>query len=201
MKKTWKKSILAAVFLTLLFTLTGFAQNCENISDKVLRLHVLANSDSGEDQSLKLEVRDELLRVSEEIFAGADSLPEAKKLTEEHLALLQEAAQREVYRRGYRYPVKAELVDMYFTTRQYDSVTLPAGKYSALRVTIGSGEGHNWWCVMFPPMCLPAAEERQELEDVLTSPELEIVENTPQFEIRFKVVEWFEGLRGWIESW
>ncbi len=201
MKKTLEKSILLALILAVLFTFTGFTQTCENISAKVLRLHVLANSDSEEDQALKLAVRDELLRVSEGIFGGAENLGEAKALTAEHLDFLRDAAQKEVFRRGYDYPVQVELVNMYFTTREYDTVTLPAGTYDALRVTIGSGEGHNWWCVMFPPMCLPAAEEQQELEDVLTAPEMDIVEDAPQFEVRFKVVEWFEGLRDWFASW
>ena len=101
---------------------------------------------------------------------------------------------------GYNYPVDVELKNTHFNTRVYDEVTLPAGNYDALRVIIGDGNGKNWWCVMFPPMCLPAAEEKCELSEVLDESELKIVSNKSRYEVKFKVVELFEELKNFAES-
>ena len=93
-----------------------------------------------------------------------------------------------------------ELTDTAFPTREYDGFTLPAGTYLALRVVIGAGEGHNWWCVMFPPMCLPAAQGGVELDDVLDKQEEKIVRSNPKYEPRFKIVEWIERLREYLRD-
>ena len=106
---------------------------------------VLANSDSQEDQALKLKVRDRVLEYSEGLFQNAQTREEAEALAAAHLQELCQAAQDEVYRQGYDYPVKAEITNMFFDTREYETVTLPAGCYDALRITIGEAEGHNWW--------------------------------------------------------
>ena len=90
---------------------------------------------------------------------------------------------------------------MYFSTRQYDSITMPAGDYDAVRVLIGTGEGQNWWCVMFPPLCLPVAQDHKQLADVLNASQMDIVEGGVKYEIKFKVVEWFEQIKATIESW
>ena len=107
-------------------------------------------------------------------------------------------------RQGYHYPVSLSITNMYFNTREYKTITLPAGNYDALRITIGSGKGKNWWCVVFPPMCLAAATEETDasaqLEAVLPPDELEIVENADRYEVRFKLVEWFEAAREWLRS-
>ena len=97
---------------------------------------------------------------------------------------------------GFDYDVKISLSNEYFTTRTYETVTLPAGKYLALRVVIGSGEGHNWWCVMFPPMCVPAADKKDEIEKcILREGNKKLVESKPKYEPRFKVVEIYEQLK------
>jgi len=124
----------------------GFSGECAYIRENMLRLHVMANSDSEEDQALKLIVRDAILNES----GGFE-------LTQSNLKLLEDVARREVNADGKDYPVKAELVNMFFPTRHYGDITVPAGRYDAVRLTIGSGDGENWWCVMFPPMCIPAA--------------------------------------------
>ena len=100
--------------------------------------------------------------------------------------------------RGYTYPVTVELEQTYFPTREYEQVTLPAGTYEALRVCIGAAEGHNWWCVIFPPMCLPAAEEPQELADVLDAQQLQIVEGQNRYVIKFKALEYYEQIKAWL---
>ncbi len=196
--KTLEKSLLLALVVTVLISFTGFAAGCEDIPNHVLRLHVLANSDSDADQTLKLKVRDRIVAESAGLFDGASSREEAEKTASENLQKLQDAAQQEVYRDGYRYPVHVYLTNMYFTTRQYDTITLPAGTYDALRVVIGSGAGHNWWCVIFPPLCLPAAEKRADLQDVLNPNELRIVDGSNSYIVRFKTLEAYEQVKAWL---
>lgn len=199
--KTMEKALALALILTVLFSFTGFAEQCEDIPNRVLRLHVLANSDSDEDQALKLKVRDRILSAGAGILDTAGSREEAEAIITQHLPQLQVAAEAEVKEQGYDYPVKVELTRMYFTTRQYDTVTLPAGEYSALRVSIGEAKGKNWWCVMFPPMCLPAAEESAELKEVLNPSQMEIVTgNSGGYEIKLKSVEIYEQIKSWLSG-
>lgn len=173
----------------------AFAQGCEELRHSVLRLHILANSDSESDQELKLKVRDRILELDGTLFEGAKDLASAESAAAEQLETIRAEAQEEVYRQGYDYPVHAELTNMYFTTRVYEQYTLPAGYYDAVRITIGSGEGHNWWCVLYPPLCLPAAESREDLADVLTPEELAVIEGGEEYEYRFAVVELWEKLK------
>lgn len=199
--KNIEKSLLIAFVLTVLYSFTSFsffAQQCEDIPNRVLRLHVLANSDSEEDQELKLYVRNRVLSESAGILDGAKNREDAEQIVTESLSQLEAAAADEIASRGYDYPVQVQLENIYFTTRTYEQVTLPAGRYDALRVTIGEAAGKNWWCVMFPPMCLPAAQEVEELDDVLNPEQMEIV--TGEYEIRFKTIELYEQLRDWVSA-
>ena len=197
--------LVLALALGLVFTIAGsslsaFAAGCEGIRGSVLRLHILANSDSDADQALKLAVRDRILTLDNTLCDEAGNLADAERIAGRELAAIEAAAADEIVRRGYDYPVKAELVRMYFNTREYENFTLPAGSYDAVRVTIGDGAGHNWWCVLYPPLCLPAAESRTGLADLLTPEELEIVQGQPKYEYRFAVVEWLEKLKSWISN-
>lgn len=196
--KMIEKTLCLALILTVLISFTGFAAGCEDIPNHVLRLHVLANSDSSADQALKLKVRDRVLAESAGILDGVNDKAGAEKAVLEKIPQLQKAAQDEIKKQGYNYPVNVKLTNMYFTTRKYKDVTLPAGKYDALRVTIGSGEGHNWWCVIFPPMCLPAAEEPEELKDVLNRNELEITQGDGGYIVKFKTLEVYEQVKEWL---
>lgn len=198
--KTFGKALCLAFIFAILLNFAGFTAGCEEIPSQVLRLHVLANSDSQEDQSLKLQVRDRVLQASDGMLNGVKNRGEAEASVREKLGQLQEAAQDEVQKRGYDYPVQARLAKTYFTTRVYGDVTLPAGEYDALEITIGSGKGHNWWCVIFPQLCLPAAEDRKELEDVLNPTELKIVRDGGGYQVKFKTVEYYEQLKQWLEQ-
>jgi stage II sporulation protein R len=198
--KIWEKSVCLALIVTILFSFTGFTAECEDIPSHVLRLHVLANSDSQQDQALKLKVRDRILSVSAGMLDGVKNRDAAEKAISPRLDEIRKAAQEEVYRQGYRYPVRVEMTNMYFSTRQYGNVTLPAGMYDALRVTIGSGKGHNWWCVLFPALCLPAAEAPSRLEDVLNQSEMQVVRGDGGYVVKFKSVELYEQLRGWLQE-
>lgn len=193
-------SVAIGIVTAVIFSICSFAKTSEEIRSDVLRLHVIANSDSSVDQNLKLRLRDYILEEGEDIFDGSVNVENAVKKIEPKLAELENSAETFVKNAGFDYDVKITLSNEYFTTRTYESVTLPAGKYLALRVVIGSGEGHNWWCVMFPPMCVPAADKKDEIENVFTDKEIKLVESKPKYEPRFKVVEIYEQIRETISE-
>lgn len=192
-------SILLGLIFCAMVSFLSFSDECGSIRGSVLRLHVLANSDSEADQALKLAVRDRILAEAGALFADSGSLAEAEEIARAHLDEIKDAAEDELHLRGSDYSVTIELEDACFETRSYGAVTLPAGKYRALRVLIGEGKGHNWWCVLFPPMCISPASgaENIRLDDVLTGPQLDIVEGD-RYEISFKVVEWYEDAKKFL---
>lgn len=185
-------SVALGVVLSLVVSIGGFAVTCDNIRREVLRLHVIAASDSEADQQLKLKVRDGVLAAGSEIFDGSVNVSNAvRKLTPE-LEKIEHTAENIVKENGFDYDVKVTLSREFFATRTYENVTLPAGKYLAVRVVIDEGQGKNWWCVMFPTLCLPAAVVKTEIDDVLNEKEAKLVSRNPKFEPRFKIVEIIE---------
>lgn len=193
--KKIKISICMGIIVALLLSVCSFAKTSEDIRCDVLRLHVIANSDSCADQNLKLRLRDFILQEGKDIFDGSVNVENAVEKIEPRLTELEKSAKEFIRSTGYDYNVKITLSKEYFTTRTYESVTLPAGKYLALRVVIGSGQGHNWWCVMFPPMCVPAANEKDEIENIFTDKEIKLVESKPKYEPRFKIIEVYEQIK------
>ena len=192
--KLFVKSACIAFVLVVIYSLIPFQAQCDNISNDVFRLHILANSDSDYDQNIKLKVRDKVLNYSEDLFRNAKSKDEAESLISQNLGNITQVARDELKTLGCDYGVKAEIKKMYFTTRYYDSYTLPSGMYDALRITIGSGKGHNWWCVMYPSICVSAAAEQDEkAKQALGDNEYEIIKNE-KYTYKFKVVELFELL-------
>ena len=195
------RALALALSLSLALSLCGFAGECEEIRGRVLRLHVLTNSDSHGEQALKLKVRDAVVETAAGLFDTAADEAEALEQAKARLPEIEAAAQQRVYDEGFDYKVRVTLVNMYFTTRQYETVTLPAGFYDALRVTIGAGEGHNWWCVVFPPMCVSAATGAAGLAHVLDPEQEEIVTSPQKYEVRFKLVEVLEGIGRQFQAW
>lgn len=194
--KLWLKAACAAFILTVLYSMIPFQAACADISGEVFRLHILANSDSDADQALKLRVRDSVLAYSASLFEQAQSKEEAERLTAERLDEIAAVAGRTVRENGYAYPVRAELTRMFFTTRRYEKYTLPSGMYDALRLTIGEGKGHNWWCVMFPSLCVNTnAGGEQKTRETLGEEEFQIV-SSEQRDYQFFIVEMFDRLRG-----
>ena len=201
--KIWEKSVCLALIMTILFSFTGYTAECEDIPNRILRLHVLANSDSKQDQKLKLKVRDRILAESKGMLNGVKTRGESEKVVSSHIPEIEKAARDEVRKQGYSYPVNAEMTNMFFNTRQYGNVTIPAGMYDALRITIGSGKGHNWWGVLFPALCLPAAEAPSRLEDVLNQDEMQVVKEPSGSggdTVKFKSVELYEKFRSWLDG-
>lgn len=198
MKKTILRieiSVLIALVICCATSINTFSKQCDSIRDKMLRMHVIANSDSKEDQELKLKVRDAVLEAGKEQFDGSVTSKDAEKILVPHLKDLEQVALETIKNEGFDYSVKITVGEEYFKTRIYDnSVTLPAGYYTAVKVVIGEGAGQNWWCVMFPPMCLPAANAECELSDVLNTDETDIVTNSEKYKFKFKIVEFLEDL-------
>lgn len=188
-------SVLAALLICCVLNISSFSEECKNIRSKMLRMHVIANSDSNADQELKLKVRDAVLKEGKEIFDGSVTAEDAKSKILPETERLKRAALAVIENEGFSYDVKITVDNEYFNTRTYDnSVTLPAGYYTAVKVIIGEGKGHNWWCVMFPPMCLPAATKECEISDVLQKDEVKIVEGGNKYKFKFKIVEIYEKI-------
>lgn len=198
----WIKALSLGLVLTLCLSLCGFSRDCADIRRQVLRVHILANSDNADDQQLKLSVRDAVIEAAAGLFDGVTQMPDAKAVAEARLEELCRVAQCAVYDAGYDYAVTANVTRMYFNTREYDTGTLPAGVYDALRIVIGKGKGRNWWCVAFPPLCVASATDHAAtLSDVLTSKQQDMVEQPQKYAVRFKVVEWMEEIGQTVREW
>lgn len=188
------KSAIIAFVLTVIYSVIPFQAICAEIPNDVFRFHILANSDSEEDQALKLKVRDKVLEKTKILFDTANSKSDAEEFVKANLETIEAIAQNEVYKNGYNYPVKAEIVNMHFDTRYYESYTLPAGMYDALRITIGNAKGHNWWCVMYPSICISTVDEgKDRAKDALSDDEYSVVTDD-KVEYKFFIVELFQKI-------
>lgn len=189
--RVWEIVLLLGIIVFLSSSVFAL-QTQEELADKVVRLHVLANSDSEEDQALKLQVRDAVLARAEALLSGTLNRKEAESLLRGQLLELERLALQTVREAGYAYPVTVELADTEFPTREYDGFTLPAGEYLALRVLIGEAEGQNWWCVVFPPLCTVAATELESTASGagLSDEEVALItEESAEYVLKFKIVE------------
>ncbi len=195
----FKKDILLALICALVFTmvlsLAGFTEKCNTLRDRVLRLHILANSDSEQDQAIKLMVRDRLLELSEGLYDTLDTKEQAIEITKSNREKLIAAAEETIRNAGGNEAVDISIGKAYFNTRVYENYTLPAGEYNAVCVKIGKAKGKNWWCVMFPSICIPAASASHDLEEAVDPDAAEIAKNAPRYEMRFKAVEIYESVR------
>lgn len=189
--------LVACLVCTALWAEAAQAQ----LADHVIRLHVLANSDTQADQDLKLQVRDAVLARTDAILAGQNSAEQAAALLQAHLDELAQTAEEEIQAQGYPYPVEVRLEETWFPTRTYENVSLPAGNYLALRVLIGQAEGHNWWCVVFPSLCLSAVTETSLQAAGLTHSDYALISEEDQgYQIRFKTVEWWQTWKHWLSQ-
>lgn len=131
----------------------------QRLNEELIRLHVVANSDSREDQEVKLQVRDAVIESLEADLKSLGDVEQAKAYLQENLPKIQAVANQTLKKAGYSGDAVVSLCKEAFDTREYDTFSLPAGIYEALRIVIGEGEGHNWWCVVFPTLCVPATTE------------------------------------------
>ena len=196
------KKILTLLAVTgfMLFLLVGYSTTVNsNISENIVRLHILANSDSVEDQQLKLQVRDAILEHSRANFTKKSDVK--TKLDE-----YKEIAKTVISKKGYDYPIEVEYGNFKFPTKEYNNIRLPAGNYDALRVKVGNAEGQNWWCVMFPPLCFvdgttDSVYAEGKLQSSLDKEAYDIITTSTQngvfpFEVKFKIVEFYGKLCG-----
>ena len=188
-----KVAVSLLVIAAFIFNIAGFAADCAEVRRDVLRLHVVGASDSDFDQQLKLKVRDAVLEKGGAIFEGTVTADEAEKIITPRIAELKAAAEAVLLENGCDYTVEITVGEEYFATRCYENFTMPAGVYTAVRVNIGTAEGKNWWCVMFPPLCLPAATA--DADAFFTDDEMKVVSSSPEYEPRFKIVEIIESIK------
>lgn len=191
-------SALLAFLVTLCTQMLPFCRGCSDLYDNMLRLHVIADSDSDEDQRLKLLVRDTVLQAGSDIFDGSADVQTAKDKLTPHFADLERAAERTLRENGCSDRVHISLERTYFDTRTYGDLTVPAGTYEAVCVHIGKAAGHNWWCVMFPPLCLPAATENTDA--VFSADGQSVLGSSPKYDVRFKVVELYQSAKAKIRK-
>ncbi len=196
--KTWEIALMLGVLIAIVAG-SWLGREQRELADSVIRFHVIANSDSEEDQTLKLAVRDRVLAQAEELYPEDATLAEAQAALEGHLSALAAAGQAVVEEQGFNYPVTAQLTDCWFPTKEYEGFALPAGNYTALRVVIGEGKGQNWWCVAFPPLCLGAASETvdQALEAGHFTPDQGalVTGDGEGYVLKFKAMEWLGQLQ------
>lgn len=198
----WELALLLALAVTILWGAASLGQQ-EELGRKVIRLHVIANSDSPEDQALKLRVRDRVLARAQEILEQSADMEQAEQALTAALPELTREARETLAAEGCAQPVQARLEPAEFPTKDYDGFSLPAGKYLALRVIIGQGAGQNWWCVVFPPLCTAASADVPEtaLAAGLTEDQVSLMaEEDSGYVLKFKAVEWWEQLREWLED-
>ena len=189
-------SLFIGIIVAIVCCFSNVICQSEDMGDHILRLHILANSDSEEDQNLKLKVRDEVLNNFNFDDSKGD-LEMAKQEVGGQLQNIEKVAKNVIEEAGYDYGVESEVVNMYFNTREYGDFSIPAGMYDALRLKIGKAQGRNWWCVLVPSLCVPAADSTsgEKLEDVLNSEQQELIKTGSKSEVRFAVVELYEYLK------
>lgn len=197
--------LLGAAAAIITAMITGFVKNCEEMQDKAFRLHILANSDSAEDQQVKYDVRDYILSDLGCIFDSCETKDETKALAERNIGFISHRINEYLSLYGCGYAAVCTVGKCSFGTRKYGDYTLPAGEYDALKITLGKGEGHNWWCVLFPTLCIDAVSDRSVLpERTLYKEEKYKAQLTAdslaaeygKVEYRFKLYEWFREIFG-----
>ncbi len=198
-KKEWFV-LIACIFCIACSALFSFGEECSFIRENTLRLHILANSDSPADQALKLKIRDAVLSCSGELFSGCDTRQKMISAAQKQLPKIQQVAEQTALHNGYELPVTVSVTDMFFETRRYDHVILPAGTYTAVRIELGAAAGKNWWCVLYPPLCVSAAQTGFTEEEAQISDSLLQQDALPRYRARLAVVEWWETLCRWAKE-
>lgn len=186
----------------------------QSIAKKIIRFHILGNSDSNEDQALKLKVRDKVLEYIAPLMSKCTNIEESRQVLESENKKIRQIAQQVVNANGYSYIVKTELSKVEFPVKIYGAIVLPQGQYEAYRILLGNAEGHNWWCVMFPPLCftditkgnVEVEKTKKEMKSVLTPEEYKLVQtsededSSTKIVVKFKIAEEFQKFVNWIKA-
>lgn len=204
-----KKNLKVILILTILFLIYIFIcaysyvyAISEDLSDSVFRLHIIANSNTEEDQNLKYIVRDNLIQYMNELCTNCSSKEEIIEIAEQHIDDFKNIAENTIRSEGFTYNVTVEIGNFEFPTKVYGDISFPSGYYDALKVKIGESSGQNWWCVMFPPLCfvntttgIVPDESKEALQENLSEEEYRIISDTNNASIsfKFKIIEFFEN--------
>ncbi len=200
MRKFFKNFMILSILFILFFAITAYsyATNIsEGLSEDIFRLHILANSDSDEDQALKLKVRDAVLAHMKTLTKNTSDKQSVIEMSKTHIADFKKIAEKVIQENGYQYNVNIEIGNFYFPTKYYGNISLPAGNYDALRIEIGEAKGQNWWCSLFPPLCFVSIssgivdkEGEEYLKENLSEEEFAIISSSSsEVEFKFKIIE------------
>lgn len=203
--KIFKRFIILGFLLFLYVTVSAISYSnavCQDISDSIFRLHVIANSNSAEDQNLKYIVRDGILEYMNSLTQNVTNKEEIINIVSSHLEDFKKIAQEIVYENNFDYPISVEIGNFEFPTKTYGDISFPAGYYDALRIKIGSASGQNWWCVMFPPLCfidvssgIVPDDSKEILESELTEEDYKLISGSSnESKLKFKIVEVLQNL-------
>lgn len=192
--KLWELSLLFALCVTFCTGLFAKAEQ-EQLATELIRLHVIANSDSESDQSAKLNVRDSALKVLTPLLEDVSSVDEAEKVINKALPLLCREARKSLLQDGKFYLAKAELCLEQYPTREYDGFALPSGDYISLKIILGKGEGHNWWCVVFPPLCMTSVENEDAFSALTDESAKLITYENSEYKLKFRIIELYQQFR------
>ena len=200
-----KRFILIILLLLIYCMICAFSYVnavSNNIQNSVFRLHVIANSDSDEDQNLKYIVRDKVLEYINTISDSSSSKEDVIALANKNINEIQKIAQDTIHENGYNYSVNLTIGNFAFPTKSYGDITFPAGFYDALKIEIGEAKGQNWWCVMFPPLCfvdvtsgIVPEESKENIKENLSEEEYKLLSDTSDdISFKFKIVEMFQNI-------
>lgn len=200
------KILIILTILILLYTLISAISYSNavssNLSENIFRLHVIAASNSEEDQNLKYLVRDEVISFLTKLTENVNSKKEVIQIVNKNLDQFQQIAEKVISENGYTYPVKISVGNFSFPTKEYGDVSLPAGSYDALRIEIGQAAGNNWWCVLFPPLCfvdvssgIVPDESKEIIKENLSDEEYSLItDDSNEVKFKFKIVEFFQNV-------
>ena len=200
--KNWEIALLLGLAVTLLWGAWS-TERQDDLARKMIRLHVIANSDSEADQALKLQVRDKILDFTTGVLEQSENMEEAQERLHTALPEIRRLAAEEIDAQGYDYGVTARLERAEFPHKEYDGFALPAGEYTALRLMIGEGKGQNWWCVVFPPLCTTAATDLHQtaIKAGLGEDDISLItEENEGYVLKFRSVELWEQFRQWMKK-
>lgn len=184
-------------FVLIFCSISPVVEMSEDISEKVFRLHIIANSNSIEDQNLKLEVRNEIMKASKPIYENCTNINDAIINTEKNIKKFTDSAVQTLKRKGCGYSVRCYVTKEFFNIRKYEGFSLPAGMYNCLKIVIGEGKGRNWWCVMFPQICLSGCTD--DFDSYLTNEEKDMI-TSGGYKVKFKIAEIYERIKAKISG-
>lgn len=198
-RKNIEIGVLFGLICAIVLSFSNFEAQCNELRQGVLRLHIIANSDSSADQTLKLAVRDEILKNSTDIFKDCKTIDDAITTASVNLENINQIANNVIKENGFNYTANVSVGDRHFDTRVYDDFTLPAGTYKSLIIDLGAAKGKNWWCVVFPCVCVPTATDAS-LTDSVSVEAANTAQNAPKYEIKFKSIEIYEKIKKYFKK-